>query len=51
MVQDAHAAGPSLAHIAEPLRHLSVRIDSLALDPANTRKHDQCNLETIKGSL
>src|SRR5690349_13671478 len=50
MVQDAHAS-PSLAHIAEPLRHLAVPIETLTLDPANARKHDQRNLDAIKGSL
>jgi ParB-like chromosome segregation protein Spo0J len=41
----------SLAHIAPPLRSLAVPIDSLTLDPANARTHDQKNLEAIKGSL
>src|SRR4051812_15259375 len=51
MVQDAHASAPSLSHIAEPLRHLAVPIESLTLDPANARKHDARNLDAIKGSL
>src|SRR5690242_16392705 len=46
MVQDAHDS-PSLAHIAEPLRHLAVPIETLTLDPANARKHDQRNLDAI----
>jgi len=29
----------------------NVAIKSLALDPANARKHEQKNLESIKGSL
>ena len=51
MVQDAHAADPPLAHIAEPLRHLAIPIDSLTLDPANARKHDAANLSSLCGSL
>jgi DNA modification methylase len=38
-------------HIAAPLRHLAVPIDSLNLDPANARTHDEKNLAAIKGSL
>ncbi len=41
----------SLAHIAEPVRHLAVSIETLTLDPANARKHDQRNLDAIAGSL
>jgi ParB-like chromosome segregation protein Spo0J len=29
----------------------TVKIDSLSLDPANARKHDERNMETIVGSL
>jgi heterodisulfide reductase subunit B len=39
----------NLTHIAEPLRHLAVPVESLTLDPANARKHDQRNLDPIKG--
>ena len=42
---------PDLSHIAEPLRSLAVPCDSLVLDPANTRKHGETNLDAIKGSL
>jgi DNA modification methylase len=51
MVQNAPAAVSPLAHIAEPLRHLAVSVDSLVPDPANARKHNDRNLDTIKGSL
>jgi len=43
--------GQLLDHIAEPLRPLAVHIDSLTLDPANARTHDERNLDTIKGSF
>lgn len=46
-----HAESPELAHIAEPLRHLAVPIETLSLDPANARLHDERNLDAIKGSL
>ena len=52
--QNPSGAAPELArfaHIAEPLRHLAVPIESLALDPANARRHDQKNIDAIKGSL
>jgi hypothetical protein len=49
MVQDAHTS--KLAHIAEPLRHLAVPVESLTLDPANARKHDQRNPTAFNGSL
>ena len=39
------------AHIAEPLRRLSVPIADLTPDPANARKHGQRNLDAIKASL
>jgi ParB-like chromosome segregation protein Spo0J len=42
---------PDLSHIAEPLRPLAVCIDSLTLDPANTRHHPEKNLDGIRGSL
>ncbi len=42
---------PSLGHIAEPLRHLAVPIDTLVLDPANARLHDDKNLAAIQASL
>lgn len=41
----------SLDHIAEPLRSLAVPLADLVLDPANARKHDDANLEAIRGSL
>jgi hypothetical protein len=37
--------------IAEPLRALSVPIDSLNLDPANARMHGEKNMAAIKASL
>lgn len=40
-----------LSHIAEPLRHLAVPIQCLALDPANARVHSAENLAAIRGSL
>jgi DNA modification methylase len=40
-----------LGHIAENLRSLAVRCDSLVLDPANARKHGDKNLEAIRGAL
>ncbi len=42
---------PSLSHIAEPLRHLAVPIETLVLDPANARVHDEKNLAAIQASL
>src|SRR5689334_22522033 len=44
-------APPLLDHIAPPLRHLAVAIDTLNLDPANARRHDEKNLAAIQGSL
>lgn len=38
-------------YIAEPLRRLAVPIDSLTLDPANARAHDEKNLSAIEASL
>lgn len=40
-----------LDYIAAPLRPLALPLDSLTLDPANARTHDQKNLSAIKGSL
>jgi hypothetical protein len=37
--------------IADDLAELAVDIASLAPDPANSRKHDERNIQTIKGSL
>jgi hypothetical protein len=52
MVQSACASsGPDLSYIAEPLRLLATPLDSLALDPANVRRHPEQNMEAIKGSL
>jgi len=39
------------AHIAEPLRRLSMSISDLTPDPANARKHGPRNLDAIKASL
>jgi DNA modification methylase len=39
------------AHIAEPLRRLSMSIADLTPDPANARKHGPRNLDAIKASL
>ena len=41
----------NLTHITPRLRPLAVAMDALVLDPANARKHDQKNLDAIKGSL
>ena len=46
-----HTVTEDLSHIALPLRPLAVSIDSLNLDPANARLHDEKNLAAIKGSL
>ena len=40
-----------LSYITEDLRPLAVEIDSVHLDPANVRLHDDENLAAIKGSL
>ena len=40
-----------LSHIAEPLRHLAVPVESLVLDPDNARRHPERNLEVIRASL
>lgn len=50
--EDEGAPGiPPVESIAEALMPLAVSIDSLVHDPANARKHDQRNLDSIKGSL
>lgn len=41
----------TLSHIELPFRPLAIPIDSLNLDPANARLHDEKNLAAIKGSL
>lgn len=41
----------SIQNIAPQLRQLAVNISSIVLDPANARKHNQANIESIKGSL
>src|SRR3954469_23983664 len=54
MVQDAHAAVPSLAHIAEPRRPMVARrakLSELHTDPANARRHDERNLAAIADSI
>ena len=38
-------------YIVEALRHLAVPLDSLTLDPGNTRLHDERNLAEIRASL
>jgi DNA modification methylase len=38
-------------YISEGLRALAVPIESLNLDPANARLHDQRNVDAVKGSL
>lgn len=42
---------PDLSHIAEPLRHLAVRVSSLHEDPSNARLHDEANLAAVETSL
>lgn len=44
-------SAPDLSYIIEPLRQFAVPIDTLTLDPKNTRKHDKRNLDTIEASL
>jgi len=41
----------TLKYIAESLRPLAVRVDSLHLDPSNARKHGEKNHAAIKASL
>lgn len=40
-----------LNHIAQPLRGLAVRTDTLTLDPNNARTHGQKNKEAVRKSL
>ncbi len=40
-----------LAHIAEPLRSLAVRVDSLHLDPSNANKHGEKNIRGLTASF
>ena len=42
---------PNLDHIVEQLRPLAVPIDSLTVDPANARSHDDRNIDAIAHSL
>src|SRR5574340_411921 len=49
--QDQARSVPDLSYIAEALRSLAVPIDSILLDPANVRTHDDKNVEAIKASL
>lgn len=42
---------PDLSYIIEPLQQFAVAIDTLKLDPKNTRKHDKRNLDAIQASL
>jgi len=42
---------PPAENINPALASLSVPVSKLAADPANARKHDQRNLDAIKGSL
>ena len=44
-------AKPDLSHIAAGLRDLAQPIESLTLDPKNTRKHDAKNLQAIAAML
>jgi ParB-like chromosome segregation protein Spo0J len=47
----AAPAGPDLSHIDEALRPLAVECSSIDFDPENTRRHDENNIASIKGSL
>ena len=47
----AAARAPRNAHIAEPLRRLAVKVESLSLDPRNARTHGTKNLAAIRASL
>jgi len=40
-----------LSHIEEGLQQFAVEIDTIQLDPANARKHNEKNLAAIRGSL
>lgn len=42
---------PDLSHIAQDLRPLAVRLDTLTADPANLRRHPERSVEAIKASL
>jgi hypothetical protein len=44
-------AKPDLSHIAAPLRHLAVPVESLVPDPENSRRHPEDNLNAIMRSL
>lgn len=46
-----NAQAEDFPYIAESLWPLAVLCDELTLDPANARKHDERNLDAIKGSL
>ncbi|MCA9240020.1 MAG: ParB N-terminal domain-containing protein [Planctomycetales bacterium] len=45
------SAGPSLDHIAKPLRGLAVELTGLVDDPRNARTHDETNMNAIRASL
>jgi ParB/RepB/Spo0J family partition protein len=42
---------PDLSHIAAPLRHLAVPLESLTPDPDNARRHPEDNIDAIMRSL
>jgi ParB/RepB/Spo0J family partition protein len=44
-------ARPDLSHIAAPLRHLAVPVDSLVPDPDNARSHPDDNIDAIMRSM
>jgi ParB/RepB/Spo0J family partition protein len=44
-------AKPDLSHIAAPLRHLAVPVESLVPDPENSRRHPEDNIDAIMRSL
>jgi ParB/RepB/Spo0J family partition protein len=44
-------AEPDLSHIAAPLRHLAVPLESLTPDPDNARRHPEGNIDAIMRSL
>lgn len=44
------AKHPDLAHISEKIRHLAYPVADLIEDPSNVRKHDDSNLEGIRGA-
>jgi DNA modification methylase len=43
--------GKKLENIVESLRQLAVPLGKIKLDPTNTRKHPEANLDSIKASL